>query len=86
MDEIRIWNRARSEAQIRKDKDRELTGGEAGLVLYYNFDTISGYIAKDLSINRLDGQIVRAEYSEQTPLGRFKWIYGVLPFLNPTGR
>jgi signal transduction histidine kinase/CheY-like chemotaxis protein/ligand-binding sensor domain-containing protein/protocatechuate 3,4-dioxygenase beta subunit len=38
MDEVRIWNGARSEAQIREDMSKTLTGQEQGLVALWNFD------------------------------------------------
>lgn len=37
-DEVRVWNTARTPAQIARLKDRRLAGNEAGLVAYYNFD------------------------------------------------
>ncbi|WP_299464220.1 LamG-like jellyroll fold domain-containing protein [uncultured Microscilla sp.] len=38
LDEIRVWNIARSDAQIGTDKARMLTGNEAGLQAYYVLD------------------------------------------------
>jgi hypothetical protein len=38
MDEFRIWNVARSEAEILAAKDNELSGSEPGLIAYYNFN------------------------------------------------
>jgi signal transduction histidine kinase/DNA-binding response OmpR family regulator/ligand-binding sensor domain-containing protein/protocatechuate 3,4-dioxygenase beta subunit len=38
MDEIRIWNIARTEAQIQGDLSRSLTSSEPGLVALWNFD------------------------------------------------
>lgn len=38
MDEVRIWNYARCQAEIIGQKDCELTGSETGLVVYYNFN------------------------------------------------
>jgi signal transduction histidine kinase/ligand-binding sensor domain-containing protein/DNA-binding response OmpR family regulator/protocatechuate 3,4-dioxygenase beta subunit len=37
MSEIRIWNQARTAAQIRTNQFSKLTGSEAGLVALYNF-------------------------------------------------
>ena len=37
LDEIRIWNRARANAEIAADYKRVLRGDEAGLVNYYRF-------------------------------------------------
>jgi len=49
IDEVRIWNVARSKDQIRADMHRRLEGNEAGLVGYWNFDEGQGRIAYDLS-------------------------------------
>jgi len=38
MDEVRIWNVARTSAQINATMSIELVGNEAGLVSYYNFN------------------------------------------------
>jgi len=40
MDEIRIWNHARSAADIRTAMRQELTGQEAGLLGYWNFEGV----------------------------------------------
>lgn len=38
MDEVRVWNVARSAAEITANYQRELNGDEAGLVAYWNFE------------------------------------------------
>jgi hypothetical protein len=38
VDEIRVWDHARSQDQVRETMFRTLTGAEAGLVGYWNFD------------------------------------------------
>ena len=38
MDELRVWNYARTNAEILADINVTLTGNESGLVAYYNFD------------------------------------------------
>ena len=42
MDEFRLWDVARTQAEIQANKDKELTGNEAGLVIYYDFNNGSG--------------------------------------------
>ncbi|WP_405811943.1 LamG domain-containing protein [Streptomyces sp. NBC_01520] len=37
MDEVRVWGRARTAEELKADKDRRLTGREAGLLGYWNF-------------------------------------------------
>jgi len=38
IDDVRIWNTARSSANIAAYKDKELVGNESGLVAYYKFN------------------------------------------------
>ncbi|WMN11066.1 choice-of-anchor D domain-containing protein [Marivirga salinae] len=38
MDEVRIWNTARTCSEIKANMNNELTGEESGLVAYYNFN------------------------------------------------
>jgi PKD repeat protein len=42
IDELRLWNRARTESEIRRDKNLRLTGQEPGLLAYYRMDEGSG--------------------------------------------
>jgi hypothetical protein len=45
MDEIRIWNVSRSDAQIQETMRRQLLGNEPGLVIYYRLDESEGLAA-----------------------------------------
>src|SRR5262249_38597497 len=45
MDEIRIWNGARTTADIAHDKNRRLFGGYLGLVCYWRLDDGAGLTA-----------------------------------------
>jgi len=45
MDEVRIWNEVRTEAQIRQNMYQELNGSESGLMAYYKFNETSGTTA-----------------------------------------
>lgn len=40
IDEVRIWNVARSQADIQANRNQPLTGNEIGLVAYYRFDQL----------------------------------------------
>ncbi len=42
IDDVRIWNIARNQAEIKQYMNTTLTGSESNLVAYYNFDQISG--------------------------------------------
>ena len=47
LDEVRIWNIARSGREIAENANRELTGSEAGLVNYWRFNEGTGNLAND---------------------------------------
>ena len=54
IDEVRIWDIARTQEQIQSTMNTTLTGQEEGLVGYWNFDDGT---AKDLSPNGNDGSL-----------------------------
>jgi len=49
IDEARIWNYARDSIQIRENMHRTLTGEEAGLISYWQFNEGAGDIAYDVA-------------------------------------
>lgn len=51
IDEVRIWNYARSQQQIDENKDCAITSPKAGLLLVYNFDDNEGNTPVDNSGN-----------------------------------
>ena len=55
MDEVRIWNRARTGNEIAANMSRRLTGTEPGLVGYWRMDEGSGEVAHDSSPSGNDG-------------------------------
>ena len=57
IDEIRIWNDARTADEIREYMFKNLTGNEANLVAYYNFDNTTGDKLQDFSGNGNDGTL-----------------------------
>ncbi|MCV6636304.1 LamG-like jellyroll fold domain-containing protein [Candidatus Albibeggiatoa sp. nov. NOAA] len=57
LDEVRIWNTARSEEQIADNYALALKGDEAGLMGYWSFNTGSGSTAIDSSGNNRDGTL-----------------------------
>jgi len=52
IDEVRIWNHARTEAEIKRHMNTRLTGWETGLVARYSMDKGSG---SDLPDDQKDG-------------------------------
>jgi len=75
LDEVRIWNRVRSQSEIQADMGHPLSGGQAGLVGYWNFDDGT---ARDVTGNGQNGallsgaQIVAA--SGSVPFNAGVWI------------
>jgi hypothetical protein len=57
MDEVRIWNVVRTEAEIQASMNVRLTGSEAGLVAYWSMDEGSGDTAFDLTGGGHDMQL-----------------------------
>lgn len=55
IDEVRIWNVARTQEQINHDRGRYLTGKEPGLVGYWTFDEGQGRIAHNKAGRTPDG-------------------------------
>ena len=58
IDEVRIWNVARSEAEIRSDMNIQLTGDEPGLIAYWKFDETTDGVVRDASPHRNDGKLI----------------------------
>jgi alpha-tubulin suppressor-like RCC1 family protein len=69
MDEIRMWNIARTPQQIADNMHMRLGGNEIGLVGYWQFDESTGTIAKDSSGNNndctLNNSLMRTESNAQ---------------------
>ena len=55
LDEFRLWNVARTEADIQRDLNGRLTGNESGLIAYYRMDEGAGLILLDAGPNGLHG-------------------------------
>ena len=57
IDDVRIWNIARSATEIQTDMHNELTGSEQYLVAYYQMYERIGQIVHDLSTNGTNGYL-----------------------------
>jgi hypothetical protein len=55
IDEVRIWNRARSQDEITRDMRRKIRGDTPGLIAAYSFDEGEGGTVKDRTPHRNDG-------------------------------
>ena len=66
MDEVRIWDVARNNTEIKDNYTHQLDGNETGLVAYYNFDERSGSTVKDITSNgnygTLEGNVTRLNF------------------------
>ncbi|HNW97236.1 MAG TPA: peptide-N-glycosidase F-related protein [Bacteroidales bacterium] len=61
LDEIRIWNVARSQAQIQASMASELTGTESGLVGYWKMNEGTGTTANDATSNLNKGTLLNMD-------------------------
>jgi len=57
IDEVRIWNVARTADEIYTNMHKRLAGNETGLAGYWAFDETEGSVAADLSSNYNDGTL-----------------------------
>jgi len=57
LDEVRLWNYARTEAQVQADMYHSLNGDEAGLMAYYKMSDGSGLTLTDDTGNGWDGTL-----------------------------
>ena len=73
MDEVRVWNVARTEAEIVSTMHRRLTGNEPGLVAYWRFDDPSGTTAIDSSPAKAHATIA----------GTLDWVASDAPICAP---
>ncbi len=74
LDDVRVWNVARSQAEIQAAMTASLSGAEAGLVGWWRFNEAAGALARDASGQGNDGTLangatrVRQTTGEDTPL------------------
>jgi hypothetical protein len=57
MDEVRIWNVARSQSEINSNKNTTISTSSSGLVGYYKLDEDSGSTASDATGNGYSGTV-----------------------------
>jgi hypothetical protein len=71
MDEVRLWNTARTAEQIRENMHLPLTGVETGLVSYWQFNEGSG----DETVDNVSGNDGAMDYMDHNA-----WIDSTIPF------
>ncbi len=67
LSEVRLWSRARTQAEIQADMDRRLRGNEAGLNGYWPLDDGPGSRASDLAPARSHGTVLNARWLTTGP-------------------
>lgn len=71
IDEVRVWNVARSQSQIQANMYSPLTGSESGLVGYWPFEEGSGTTASDKTTNDNDGTLTNMDAAD--------WVDSIVP-------
>ena len=61
IEEVRIWNEVRTEAEIQANLDSQLIGDETDLVGYWNFKDIENNLVLDLTENNNNAEIFGGE-------------------------
>lgn len=73
IDEVRIWDVARSQAQIRADMCRKISGGAPNLFAYYRLDEITGTTVFDIGPAGKNGEMTNmataARVVSSAPIG-----------------
>ena len=57
IDDVRIWNVARTQQEIQQFMNHELDGSEEGLVGYWKFNEGRGDTAYDMTVNKNHGSL-----------------------------
>ncbi len=74
IDEVRIWNIAKTTAQVRENMFKTLTGNETDLAAYYNFDNTDLTLA-DYSPNTNDGTLTYMQTTDWVSSSAFNtWL------------
>lgn len=76
IDEVRIWNHARSVSDVVANMNRELNGNESGLIGYWNFNEGGGQSAGDASGK---GNPARLGSASSSDSGDPQWVVSTVP-------
>ena len=82
IDEFRVWNVARSAAEIMSTMNHTLTGNEAGLTGYWKFDETSGAMAAD-SVSSAGHTAHVGMLSANTASNNPTWVASTAPLTCP---
>lgn len=86
VDEIRVWNIARTQEELQENSLTPLTGNEAGLVAYWDFDNPSGELELDSSTSGYTINI-RPKSRIENPAPQIGYVDVILdrPVTDPVG-
>ena len=85
MDEVRIWNSARTGAEIRADMNKQLNGDEPGLIGYWKFDEEKEGQIFDSTSNKNDGKLIGNAKLESYTRPVFESVEGTALSLDGNG-
>jgi len=75
MDEVRIWNEARTQSEIQTYMSKKLTGQEDGLAVYWDFDeNVTATTVFDLTGNCTDGTLYNGLHRVPFEAFPFNWV------------
>lgn len=79
IDEVRIWDHARSQSELQDNMNLILSGSEPGLIAYWQFSNGSGQTLSDNSVNGHDGTLgVSTSLETDDPM----WVLSDAPVTN----
>jgi len=78
IDEVRVWNKTRTQQEIQADMNRHLIGNEIGLLAYWRMDEGEGQILTDLAGNN-NGQLGSSSGMDQNDP---QWVQTNFPYGN----
>ncbi len=79
IDEVRVWNVARTTQQMKRYYELSLKGDESGLIGYWKFDENTFYYAFDATVNNNHGALMNATWYAQNSsvtMGDYTDFYG----------
>ncbi len=77
MDDVRVWNTARTQTDIKNSLNKELTGNEAGLIGYWKLNEGAGNIAADSTITKRNGSLINNPTWNQGGLASLRVDFGL---------
>jgi hypothetical protein len=80
IDQVRVWNSAKTDAEILANYNKCINGTETGLVMYWNFDEGTGTTVSDLTGNNNHGTLTNIDSTTNWVLGYDCSLVAYYPF------